>query len=31
MSCLDIPDDFDYMHLTLLEILERRMAPYLPH
>ena len=27
--CLDIPDDYDFMQPTLVELLERKVAPFL--
>ena len=29
VTCLDIPDEFDFMEPALLQILERRLTPYL--
>ena len=29
VTCLDIPDEFDFMEPALLQILEQRLTPYL--
>lgn len=28
--CLDIPDDYDYMDPTLVQLLKRKVTPFLP-
>ncbi|MNW17418.1 hypothetical protein D3C71_2166010 [compost metagenome] len=28
--CLDIPDDYDYMDPTLMQLLKRKVTPFLP-
>jgi predicted protein tyrosine phosphatase len=28
--CLDIPDDYEYMDPALIELLERKVPPFLP-